>query len=313
MLISVDHGNFAIKTIDDTFISGLSEHSVHPPLAADIIEYEGRFWTLSSNRIAVMCDKTKDDRFFILTLFAIARELKGRVNMQTGIDIELAAGLPPEHFSSLKDKFVKYLKRESVKFVYNNAAISLRIHRVFVYPQAYAAVVPQSRLLINMPRMFIVDIGGFTTDVLLLCNGKPDLQFCRSLEMGVITMSNDIIGKVGALHSMRIEDDHIAAVIQDRETILPESIIQIIKESAKRYAERILDKLRELQADLRSNPAVFVGGGAVLFKPYIESSRMVAKADFVVDTKANAIGYNMLANGQLRALSLNRVQTNENS
>ena len=37
--------------------------------------------------------------------------------------------------------------------------------------------------------MFIVDIGGYTTDVLLLRNGKPDLQFCRSLESGVITMN----------------------------------------------------------------------------------------------------------------------------
>lgn len=33
------------------------------------------------------------------------------------------------------------------------------------------------------------DIGGYTTDVLLLKNGKTDLQFCRSLETGIITMN----------------------------------------------------------------------------------------------------------------------------
>ena len=261
MLFAIDHGNFACKTMSDSFISGLTEHSVQPPLASDIIEFEDRFWTLSNNRIAYLRDKTKDDRFFILTLFAIARELKNHEDMHSYAEIDLAAGLPPEHFASLKDKFSKYLLRDSVRFRYNGSPITLRIRKVFVYPQAYAAVVPQSRLLINTPRIFVVDIGGFTSDVLLLCNGAPDLQFCRSIEMGVISMGNEIIGKVGSLCGMRIEDDHIAAVIQNKETILKDPVIQIIKESAKQYAERILDKLRELQVDLRSNPVIFVRVG----------------------------------------------------
>ena len=313
MLFSLDHGNFACKSMSDSFISGLTEHSVQPPLASDIIEYEDRFWTLSGNRIAYMQDKSKDDRFFILTLFAIARELKSHEDMHGYAEIDLATGLPPEHYSALKDKFTKYLLRDSVKFRYNGSPISLRIRRVFIYPQAYAAVVPQSRLLINTPRIFVIDVGGFTVDVLLLCNGKPDLQFCRSIEMGVISMHNEIIGKVGSLCGMKIEDDHIAAVIQNRETILSDQVIQIIKESAKRYADRILDKLRELQVDLRSNPVIFVGGGSVLFRPYLECSPMVAKAEFVVDPKANAVGYGMLATGQLRTLTLNRGQISENT
>ena len=192
MLFSLDHGNYAIKSMSDSFISGLSEHSVQPPLASDIIEYEDRFWTLSGNRIAFMQDKSKDNRFFILTLFAIARELKNHKDMHGYAEIDLAAGLPPEHYSALKDKFTKYLLHDSVRFRYNGSAISLRIRRVFIYPQAYAAVVPQSRLLINTPRIFVIDIGGFTVDILLLCNGKPDLQFCRSIEMGVISMNNEV-------------------------------------------------------------------------------------------------------------------------
>jgi len=228
-------------------------------------------------------------------------------------EIDLAAGLPPEHYSALKNKFTKYLLRDSVRFRYNGSAISLRIRRVFIYPQAYAAVVPQSRLMINTPRIFVIDIGGFTVDVLLLCNGKPDLQFCRSIEMGVLSMSNEIIGKVGSLCGMKIEDDHVAAVIQNRETILTDSVIQIVKESAKQYVERILDKLRELQVDLRSNPVIFVGGGSVLFRPYLENSPMVAKAEFVTDPKANAVGYGMLATGQLRSQAASRGQTIENA
>jgi len=305
VLIAIDHGNYAIKTVSDSFISGLSEYSVQPPLAADVIEWEGKYWTLTGSRIPYMRDKSKDNRFFILTLFAIARELKSHGELPPYTDIDLAAGLPPEHFSILKERFAKYFKREAVKFVYNGTPICVSIRRVFVYPQAYAAVVPQSRTLINTPRLFVIDIGGYTTDVLLLCNGKPDLQFCRSLETGVITMNNDIIGKVGALHDMRIEDDHISCVIRGKETILPEEVIKTVRESAKHHSDTILDKLRELQVDLRSNPAIFIGGGSILFKPYIEASSMVVKADFVSDPRANATGYGMLVAGQLRALNGN--------
>lgn len=42
------------------------------------------------------------------------------------------------------------------------------VQQVFVYPQAYAAVVPQAEKLRETPRTFVVDIGGYTTDVLLL-------------------------------------------------------------------------------------------------------------------------------------------------
>ena len=32
MLIAIDHGNYAIKTPKNSFISGLSEHTVKPPM-----------------------------------------------------------------------------------------------------------------------------------------------------------------------------------------------------------------------------------------------------------------------------------------
>ena len=172
--------------------------------------------------------------------------------------------------------------------------------QVLVYPQAYAAVVPRAQVLKEAPRTFIVDIGGYTTDVLLLRNARPDLQFCRSLEMGVITMANDIVGKVSALHDLKIEDDHIADVLQGRPTILSQEVRDTIFASVREHANSILDKLRELQVDLRANPAIFIGGGAVLYQPFIEDSPLVVQAEFVQDTKANARGYELLAAAQLR-------------
>lgn len=302
MLVAIDHGNYAIKTVHHSFVSGLSEHTVKPPMTDEILEYEGKYWTLSGRRLNYMRDKTQDERYFVLTLFAIAKELEENGGYQPVERIQLAVGLPPEHYGVLKERFARYFKRDNViRFVYRDRPYSILIDRVMVFPQAYAAVVPQSSQVIHTLRIFVVDIGGYTTDVLLLKNGKPDLQFCRSLETGIITMNNEIIRKVGALHDMRIEDEHISAVLSGKETILPEDVKETIRGATKLHAQDILNQLRELQVDLRSNPAIFIGGGSILLRPYLESSPLVAKASFVESPNANAIGYEMLGK---QALSL---------
>mgnify|MGYP002569220783 FL=1 len=300
MLIAIDHGNYAVKTPRTEFVSGISEHKVRPPLGDEVLEYVGSFWTLSGKRLPYMRDKTRDERWFVLTLFAIARELDKSGQLGTREPIDLAVGLPPEHYGLLRERFAKYFKRGMVSFVYKDKPVSLTIRHVIVYPQAYAAVIPQSGELLKTLRVFIIDIGGITTDVLLLRNGKPDLQFCRSLEAGVITMNNEIIGKASSEHDMRIEDEHISAVLLGRETILTEDVKRSIFTAAEAHAHSILDRLRELQVDLRTNPAIFIGGGSILFRSLLEHSPMVAHADFITDTRANAIGYELLGSRQLR-------------
>ena len=242
------------------------------------------------------------ENVIILTLFAIAKELEKSGNISPMVEADLAVGLPPEHYA-LRQRFADYFKRGRVNFVFNGAPICLMIRHVFVYPQAYAAVVPQAGRLKEIPRTFIIDIGGYTTDVMLLRNAAPDLQFCRSLEMGVIPMSNDIISRVSAMYDIKIEDDHIADIIQGRPTILPQEVREVVFMKVRSYACDILDKLRELQVDLRANPAIFIGGGSILFRSFVEESPLVAHADFVTDPKANAIGYGMLATAQLRRMT----------
>ena len=301
MLLAVDHGNYAIKTPTFSFVSGLSEHTVRPPLSDELLEYDDRYWTLSGKRISYMRDKTQDDRFFILTLFAIAKELTRTGAASPLSQIDLAVGLPPEHYGVLKDRFAKYFRRnEPIRFSYCDHAYMIVINRVMVFPQAYAAVIPNSNLVIKTMRMFIIDIGGYTTDVLLLRYGKPDLQFCRSLESGIITMNNEIIRKVNSLHDLLIDDEHISSVLSGQDTILSSEVKKTITEATQLHANNILNQLRELQIDLRSNPAVFVGGGSLLLKPFIEKSPLVAKAEFIDSPAANALGYQLLGSATLK-------------
>ena len=50
MLIAIDHGNYAIKTPHFSFISGLTEHTVKPPMAEEVLEYNGKYWSLTGQR-----------------------------------------------------------------------------------------------------------------------------------------------------------------------------------------------------------------------------------------------------------------------
>ena len=81
--------------------------------------------------------------------------------------------------------------------------------------------------------------------------------------------------------------------------ILLDEVKNVIRETAKQHANDILNRLRELQVDLRANPAVFIGGGSILLRPFLEASPLVAKADFLESPNANAVGYEMLAKRQL--------------
>lgn len=174
MLFPIDHGNSAMKTVNFVFPSGLIDNPIRPPVDTEMLEYDGKFWTLSGQRISYMRDKTKDERYWILTLFAIAKELEKSGNTSPMVEADLAVGLPPEHYA-LRQRFADYFKRGRVNFVYNGAPICLLIRHVFVYPQAYAAVVPQAGRLKEIPRTFIIDIGGSR----MSCSCAMRLRICN--------------------------------------------------------------------------------------------------------------------------------------
>lgn len=53
-------------------------------------------------------------------------------------------------------------------------------------------------------------------------------------------MNNEIVRKVGTLHDMRIEDEHISAVLSGQETILPGDVKETITNATKLHAKNIL-------------------------------------------------------------------------
>ena len=296
MLISIDHGNKQIKTAHRTFVSGLRESDTKPPFGKEVLFYKGKYYTLTDRRIPYMRDKTVDERYFILTLFAIGFELVGSdYHKDEIVDVQLAVGLPPAHYGAQYERFEEYfLNRNIIDFQLDGKSYSVFISKAQCFPQAYAAVMPIYQRIRQYPKVAVLDIGGFTADYLLVKNGEADLSSCDSLDNGVIMLYNSIKSKVNADFDMLLDESDIDAILKDIPTDYDNSIIKIVQEQAQAFINDLFGKLRERMIDLRSGKAVFVGGGCILLKKQIEASDKVRIPIFVDDISANTKGYELL-------------------
>lgn len=78
---------------------------------------------MTDQRIPYRRDKTEDERFFILTLFAIAHEIEAMGQYSSSLmRVQLAVGLPPAHFGVQAKRFINYFNgRGAVAFQFKES------------------------------------------------------------------------------------------------------------------------------------------------------------------------------------------------
>lgn len=296
IIVPIDHGNRNLKTEQHVFTSGILESDCKPVLG-EFLQYNGRYYTLSEQRIPYMRDKSSDERFFILTLFGIVMEAeRQRINAEnTILQVELPVGLPPKHYGALHKKFRDYfMDRGRQCLIYKGREYQLEITDAVVFPQDYAAAMTIYPKISSFNKVTTVDIGGFTLDYLLLRGGRPDLSVCDSLERGVITLYNTIISRVNSEYDILLEDADIDSIIKGEKTDYDMQVARMVQDMTKTYVDDLLGTLRERGIDLKTGCVVFIGGGALLLREYLENSDKVGKCVFIEDICANAKGYGLL-------------------
>ncbi len=178
--------------------------------------------------------------------------------------------------------------------IYKGREYQLEIADAAVFPQDYAAAMTIYPKISSFSKVTTVDIGGFTLDYLLLRGGRPDLSVCDSLEKGVITLYNTIISRVNSEYDILLEDADIDSIIKGEKTDYDMQVIRMVQEMTKTYVDDLLGTLRERGLDLKTGCVVFIGGGALLLREYLENSDKVGKCVFIEDICANAKGYGLL-------------------
>ena len=164
LMVPIDTGNKAIKTEHFEFHSGI------PGEGEEAVNYQGRYYRLSSERNVYLPDKSEDERYYILTLFAVAKELRElkppRLFLPGEIlEIDLVVGLPPLYYRGQYKKFREYFYRggEVVEFEYMGMTYRISFSQVYVHMQTYAAYLYVARELnLFKKKVLLLDIGGFT-------------------------------------------------------------------------------------------------------------------------------------------------------
>ena len=297
IVIAIDHGWSSCKTSNFVFCSGVREITTEPAIYDNVVQYNGRYYKIGSERLKVKDTKVEDDNYYLLTLAAIAKELKLK-GKRSGT-LLLAVGLPLTRFGAEKSDFIRYLMRaRNVTFLFENEEYSVTIEKVVVYPQCYGAVVDR---LYKMPtKALAVDIGSWTLDIMPIVNKDPDEAMCVTFQEGVITCIQQINKECVRQLNGEIDENQIEQFLIDGGGNIPAKYQKIIVFEVRRYCSEIINHIRELGYNLELTYIVFVGGGASLLRKFagLEQRNIV----YVEDVKANALGFDRLAKAYLSTL-----------
>ncbi|WP_143321136.1 ParM/StbA family protein [Clostridium sp. HBUAS56010] len=288
--LGIDNGNYNTKSSEGMlYASGFAvsdREFITPEMQ---MFYEGSFYAIGERRLRFQQDKTREQDTFMLTLPAIAEAMK-RVGVSS-TDIMLGVGLPIDSYGTQKEAFRRYFLRENVSFVFEGRPYRCRITDCKVFAQGHAALCRYYHQLKEYRSITLVDIGGYTVDVLTVHNFRLDRSSCASLRMGTITLYSriqDALQRSGILLSDTLITDAIQGNIQHTAS---RQIGETVEREVSVYCKELFNALRERGLDLRL-PTVFAGGGAELLESRLRGNGLNTVA--VLNRFANADGYMLL-------------------
>lgn len=288
--LGVDNGNYNTKSSEGMlYASGFTSSDREFITPEMQLFYEGRYYAVGERRFHIQQDKTREPDTFLLTLPAIANAMKKEC--VTEAEISLGVGLPIDSYGAQKKAFEEYFLREDVSFVFEGIAYCCHITECKVFAQGHAALCRYYPKLKDYRSITLVDIGGYTVDVLTVHNFRLDRSSCGSLRMGTITLYSriqDALNKSDIFLSDDLITDAIRGQIQHAES---KQIEKVVEQAVAAYCKELFNALRERGLDLKL-PTVFAGGGAELLEShlYVNGINTVG----VLDRFANADGYRLM-------------------
>ncbi len=304
MNLGIDHGYYAIKTKNFSFPAGITAYSHEPYTLQDTLEADGKFFVCGTGRQPILRDKTENDSYYLLTLAAIAKELKRR-GASPECSVTIAAGLPLANFGREKKSFREYLLRSSqpVKFRFEGVPHCVTITDVKLFPQGYSALALFPNLLRDEPSVLLMDIGGWTVDLMRLDNGVPNAAACRSLELGMIRCMDEAREQVRRELGVSVTDAQIERVLSGKACSLESSIQCLIRKQGETYTQNLLSAVMEAGFDLKALPVVMMGGGASVVHRSVSQQDGLCQVIPLLDDKVNAEGFERIVEQMSRDVS----------
>lgn len=286
LIVAVDHGFGNMKTANIVFSNGMAVYDTEPIMSRDYLFFDEKYYVLNQGHKPYTSEKINDDDFYILTIAAIAKEL--RLRGITRERVHLAVGSPLKWRDVQQEEFKKYLLRnEHVEFSYCGSNYFVDITGCSVMPQCYAAVAEKlgSFQGLNM----LADIGNGTMNVMYLQDGRTIEKKMWTEILGVKQCALLIHEAVLNKFQVELDENLLNSYLMKGRVDVDDEYLLFMQETAKTYVHNIFLKLKELGYNSKLMKLHFMGGGAKLVELFgdYESKRVA----FNHDICANAKGY----------------------
>ena len=154
-----------------------------------------------------------------------------------------------------------------------------------------AALMTETGLLQDEPSMLLMDLGGWTVDLMRIDNAIPVADTAHSLELGMIRCVDDIREQVRRETGLSLTDAQIENMLAGQPCTVSDVVRDIVNKQGRKYTEHLLSATMEAGFDLHAIPAVLLGGGASVVSRHLSHKDGLCKTIFLLDDKVNAVGF----------------------
>ena len=295
IIVGVDHGYGNMKTAHRVFRTGVECMEEEPIVSKNFVRYKDKFYMIGESHLVYQGNKTDSEDFYILTLAALAEELKFRGLHEA--NVILAVGLPLVWMKSQGADFRHYLmKEQELHFEFRKERYYVHLCGVEIFPQGFAAVVNLGAMQgMNM----LADIGNGTMNVMQIVDNKPLEKSLVTEKFGVGICMKEIQKELSKENGEDISEMLIEPLLRNGLQERTDSTAKKVEHIATRYTENIRRRLVDYGYKEGLVHLYVIGGGGCLIRNYSDLAEKTG-VTFITDICANAKGYETLAEKKLR-------------
>ena len=185
VVIGIDHGFSLMKTKHHIFSNGIVRCNGRPPVVENSFYYDGGYYCIGGERKTVHEDKTADEDFYLLTLVAVAKEIKTRGLPRT-LSVVLGVGVLFKRFGKEQAKLVAYLKRSGTHFIeFEEEDYVITIENVYCFPRCFAADIEGMLDERGFDRAYsnILYVGGGATIMRRFGNARENAAYLEDIRL----------------------------------------------------------------------------------------------------------------------------------
>ena len=239
IIVGVDHGYGNMKTAHRVFRTGVECMEEEPIVSKNFVRYKDKFYVIGESHLVYQGNKTDSEDFYILTLAALAEELKFRGLHEA--NVILAVGLPLAWMKSQGADFRHYLmKEQELHFEFRKERYYVHLCGVEIFSQGFAAVVNLGAMQgMNM----LADIGNGTMNVMQIVDNKPLEKSLVTEKFGVGICMKEIQKELSKENGEDISEMLIEPLLRNGLQERTDSTAKKVEHIATRYTENIRRRL----------------------------------------------------------------------